>query len=368
MRVGINYPWRDYGWDFGPPPAGWRSRDPWRARIAQDLATFRACGISIIRWFVLCDGMTYGTGRDAPRRDGSQWRFDRVPTLDWAVEQDFAELLSHCGDDMQLLPVLIDFHWAFPGLDRMTNDAETLERWRILEPDDVLELPTGYVKGGRGDVIYDPRKRSRFFRRVLEPLLAVSQGRSEAIYAWELINEPEWITRQPDIGGDLPDERRIPLDHMLSFIHEGTATIEAYGFRPTVGFARARTLGDWELRARERWGGTNALGLGVNQIHYYPREGSRLVPASFPNGGPAILGEFATHIDGVTAHVTKSCRGDQWPDLVPGPQGLAARLRYAQAQGYAAALPWSYFAEDCNTVPDHAVIEAGLREFLTPPP
>jgi hypothetical protein len=364
MRVGINYPWFNYGWDFGQPVPDWGPRAAWRDVISDDLKTFQRCGVTIVRWFVLGDGITYGMGRTAPHRDGEQWRFDRIPALDPTVwEKDFSDLLElFAHAKIQLLPVLMDYRWAFPGLDRETRDTETLALWRTNR-ERARRLPEGYVKGGRADVIYDERKSAQFFRRVLGPFLEISRDHVGAIYAWELINEPDWVTRQHGLGGRMAYEQRIPLERMLRFIRRGLAIIGDYGFRPTVGFAKRLTFGDWSWRRAtapplaRTWlnPAHRQLGLGVNQIHYYPHDASdRLVPASF-HGIPCVLGEFATRLRGVNAR--------HWPDLGVDHQNIAWRLRWARAQGYDAALPWSYRARDYKTVPDHRVIEAELRAF-----
>jgi len=266
MRLGINYPWKNYGWDFGPYPwaKGGKKAKEWRDVIDQDLAAFKRCGVTIVRWFVLCEGFNCGSGHDAPHREGDRWRLNRVPDLHPKVETDFADLLRRFADaEIQLLPVLIDHKWAFPGLDRRSHDDETLERWfKIPRPGKdkreaclrdirrtVSGYPEGYVKGGRSDAIGDPDRRTEFYRRVLRPLLLISKRYPQTIYAWELINEPEWITQQRGLGGRLTDSQRIPLDQMLRFIREGLAIIKEYGFRPTVGFTNPRVLGDWEARA-----------------------------------------------------------------------------------------------------------------------
>ena len=83
MRVGLNYPWVDYGWDFGLAPPSWRGadRDPrWVGLIDDDLRRFQALGITVLRWFILADGLTYGSGNEAPwptrphPRDGTSIR------------------------------------------------------------------------------------------------------------------------------------------------------------------------------------------------------------------------------------------------------------------------------------------------------
>lgn len=372
MRIGINYPWFNYGWDFGPPVEGWGTRATWHREITNDLTVFQRCGITIVRWFILPDGITYGTGHAAPRRDGEQWRFDRTPSLEPTVLEDFRALLRHFSDaNISLIPVLIDFKLAFPGLDHQTEDPETLELWDTSR-ERVQRIPAGFVKGGRFDVIYDERKRRQFFQRVLTPFLEASQQFPEVIYAWELINEPEWITQQRGLGGHLPDTRRIPLSRMIAFIQEGLEIITEHGFRPTVGFAKSRTLGDWQVRTAMHLRSlthrsvdldANSLGLGLNQIHYYPHDGDELVPAHFPNGRQSILGEFATRVRGISPSITKTCQGSVWPDLSTEQQGIAWRLRRAQSLGYEAALPWSYRSIDCPTEPNRSVIEAAFNTF-----
>lgn len=115
--MGVNYPWFDYGWDFGLGPPAWRgarTTPRWYGEIDQHLRHFRGLGISVVRWFVLADGLTYGTDGAAPRPDpvaGLGWRFD-PPPLTEAFLQHFDELLARfaaTGGDglrsMQLLPM-----------------------------------------------------------------------------------------------------------------------------------------------------------------------------------------------------------------------------------------------------------------------
>ena len=370
MDIGINYPWYNYAWDFGTPPRGWTPRAPWTAHIANDLAAFKRCGVKVVRWFILADGMTYGYDGYAPRRSSNQWRFDRIPAIDQTVLDDFRQLLQvFSRRGMKLLPVLIDFHWAFPGLDRTTQDCPTLEAWygsaaRPMSEAQLQEArkkarshPQGYVKGGRSDLIHDPTKSSQFFRRVLEPLLAVSRRHRETIYAWELINEPEWITSPKSLhDGNLPDAQRIPLSRMLRFIREGMTTIQRYGFRATVGFAKALTIPNWE---RSMPSG-RSLGMDLNQIHYYPRvKTDVLTPANFPNQLRGVLGEFASRT-GISA-----CDRNKidWPELSNGTDNVTERLILARSKRYAAAFPWSYRAVDCATQPNRSTIETALSGY-----
>ncbi|MBC7776196.1 MAG: hypothetical protein H7246_12240 [Phycisphaerae bacterium] len=370
MIIGINYPWLNYDWDFGIPPPGWTSRAVWINMLDADLKTFKRCNIQVVRWFILGSGMLYGQQGLAPHRAGNQWRFDQMPGIDPSILEDFRRLLQiFASHEMKLLPVLMDFKWAFPGLDRHTTDASTLKAWygrfdthsmTLQEArQNARQMPEGFVKGGRLDVIYDPSKSAGFFRNVLSPFLALSQEYRDTIYAWELINEPEWVTRQKGLGSIVPQHKRIPLNRILQFIRDGLTVIQNFGFVPTVGFAHARTISNWEsslykkrrlLKETASLPETNHLGLGINQFHYYPSDISDLlIPNRFPNKQTAILGEFATKVSPV-----------RWPELNDAHQGIHERLRLVQAKGYAAAFPWSYHAADQHTESNKNIIEAAL--------
>ena len=340
MQVGVNYPWLDYGWDFGLGPAAWRGsrqQPRWVEPIDEHLDRFRDLGISVVRWFILADGLTYGTEDAAPRPEGTRpadWRFD-PPALSQAVIDHFEALLRRfaltakaAAPPIQLLPVLIDFHFCETGM-RPVDEVDPLDPLQ-------LRANPAWVKGGRADAISDPHKRSRFLDAVLDPLLAVSARHRDAIYAWELINEPDWITHgwHPHRRAHLP----IPEGAMRAFLEDGKHRIRAAGFKPTIGFASARTL--------QRSGVT----AEINQFHYYPDGRERLAQHTFDPRFPGIIGEFAT------------ASTDVWPDLTSGVQGVAHRLRLAAERGYPLALPWSFLAEDRHTAWS-ASVEEDVRAF-----
>jgi hypothetical protein len=326
MDVGVNYPWFSYGWDFGPAPPGWRDgHDPaWAPHIGQHLQQLAATGVSVIRWFILGDGLSYGTGPDAPRPDrlatgdGAGWRFD-PPALTSEFQEHFEALLqsftqrSSGPHPVRLLPVLADYKFCEPGA------------WPVSRRDPVLQQSVPdqeWVKGGRAEAIAG--RHQRFIEQVLAPLLRLSSGYRDAIYAWDVFNEPEWVTNgwHPDRGNGHP----VDEDDMRGFLEDSMSAIREAGFRATIGFNRIETIEQTRLYA------------DINQLHHYT-SGDRFLPRStFDPRYPGILGEFAT-----------STAEDNWPELSQQSQGILERLELAESQGYALALPWSFQAEDRHT-------------------
>ncbi len=337
MQVGVNYPWFDYGWDFGLGPPSWRgarTTPRWYDAIDGHLSHLQSLGITVVRWFILADGLTYGVGDSAPTPDPvkrGQWRFS-PPPLAQEVPEHFEHLLSRFAaartgrsPAIQLLPVLIDFHFCEPG----TLALQPVDP--VTSADDVA-----WVKQGRADALIDARKRARFLTEVLDPLLDVSRRTPEVIYAWEIINEPDWITAgwHPSPLARTP----IPLEAMRDFLEEGKQRIRAAGFRPTIGFGSMQTYRRSTITAE------------INQFHHYPGGRRRLERHTFNPMFPGILGEFAT------------ADTDVWPDLPSEEQTVLRRLRLAEEQGYPLAIPWSFLARDRHTSwsPD---VEAAISTF-----
>jgi hypothetical protein len=314
MDVGVNYPWFSYGWDFGSAPPGWRGgQDPeWVPNIGQHLQHLAAIGVSVVRWFILGDGLSYGTGPDAPKRSGpgdqDGWGFD-PPALTGDFQEHFAALLqsfvaqSSGPHSVRLLPVLVDYKFCEPGA------------WPAA-PDQ------GWVKGGRVQAM--TASRQQFIEQVLWPLLRLSSGCRDAIYAWDVCNEPEWVT-----NGWHPDGRNghpVTEDDMRAFLQDSMSAIRQAGFRATIGFSRIETIDRTQLYA------------DINQFHHYT-DGSRSLPRNpFDPRWPGIIGEFAT-----------SAAEDTWPELSQGSQRVLDRLKFADSQGYVLALPWSFRAADRHT-------------------
>lgn len=322
VKVGVNYAWKNYAWDFGLPPQkdsgdNWGRRAAWKETIAQELAEFAEIGFFCVRWFLLGDGTTYGIGPLRPHETGgikTQWRFDDPPPLSEEFLEDFRYLLAACEQaGILLLPSLIDFQFCFPGIPVLGSK--------------------GIVKCGRSDVLIDPRKRTRFYEWVLRPLLAAAMEKPDSIYAFELMNEPEWCTERPNSPADLINpQKTVPLAAMRDFLREGAEHINDAGFKSTVGFAMHSTLQEWNC---------SELCLLLHQFHYYAEPPS-MPTHTFDPRWPLIVGEFAT-----APH-------RPWHELGPA-QDVLSRLRHIESKGYPAAFLWSANREEEHAADPPAV-------------
>jgi hypothetical protein len=328
MLIGINYPWVDCGWDFSDPPFKWIGgqnlttwRETKRKQIEEDFRKFAAQGISAVRWFLMADGTNYGMDENAPQPIGSHWEFDPLPAGHPFYQQlcdDFEFVLQVCRNNgMKLFPSLIDFSLCHPGTAVGGNP--------------------GIIKGGRRDLVCDPEKRQAFFKRVLNPLLEVSAQYHDFIYAWELINEPEWVVRRFSLFGKKDTNRKVSLKEMKEFIATGVRLINYNklsdgrpAFQSSVGFAHWDTLHQWD---------SAGLGITLHQFHYYAQKNCELPPYWDLQLTPCIVGEFATAVD------------RPWPDLINmnKDQTIANKLRCIEEKGYPACFIWSDRAMDPAT-------------------
>jgi hypothetical protein len=328
MLVGINYPWIDCGWDFGDPPPEWIAFDnlaAWREKkrkqIEEDFGRFASQGIFAVRWFLMADGLNYGMSGFAPRETANGWIFDPLPAEDPFYHRllgDFEFVLLVCRkNNLKLLPSLIDFSWCRQGTAVAGN--------------------SGIIKGGRYDIVRDSSKRQAFFDRVLDPLLSLSMQYRESIYAWELVNEPEWVVPRFWLWWKNSKECTVSRKEMKEFITEGMRRINAKqlpeggsAFQSSVGFAHWDSLDTWDVED---------LGIILPQFHYYAQQNRELPGFSNRTGRSCIVGEFATAAE------------KDWPDLkaLNAEQTTTNRLRCIENKGYPACFLWSARAIDPAT-------------------
>jgi hypothetical protein len=284
--VGVNLPWLNYGGDFGAnrwQPAGGVARPERRSALREALARLADRGVTTVRWFMLADG----------RAGLEESPSGELIGLDTFVRRDAdAALEALACSGLSVIFVLFDFQW--------------FKRGRTVD---------GVRLGGRGALAADAALRPRLLERVVDPLLEC-YGQHSSILAWDVVNEPEWVTR----GARLPPRASdVPRARMRAFVGETVGLIHRRtSHAATVGCASARTL--------PLVGG---LGLDVYQVHWYDRLEAR-APLDRPVAGlgldrPVILGEFPT-------------RGSR---LTP-----AQIVQTARQAGYAGALAWSALADD----------------------
>jgi hypothetical protein len=220
--LGVNYPWVNYGQDFGRSPWGARgvSTSDTRKTVSGDFAQMRAAGIRFARWFLLCDGRSgFSVGKGIPTGPDDLLFTDVAAAL---------ELAQQFG--LRLCFSLIDFPWL-----QNRGDAAS-----SLPNQSVLKFPAG---------------REALLERVLLPLFAEFRAHP-ALWAWEIANEPEWAIRE-----FVPSpEAAMHFADFTAFARQlADAMHECSQAEVTLGSARILWVRAW-----------SDLALDFYQAHYFP--------------------------------------------------------------------------------------------------
>lgn len=283
---GANLPWLAYGNDFGASawnPLGGVSRPEKLETLRRVFLELQEQGVHTIRWFLLGDG-----------RAGIRFTPSGTPLGpdDFLFADLDAALEAAAASGLKIIFVLLDFLWF-----------------------DKASMVNGVQTGGRSNTVTGAAKQRALHQRVLAPLLR-RYGRSSAILAWDIVNEPEWATR--GLGGGIISPA-VSFLAMRRFIKRVTRLVHRHtGHLATVGLGNASGL---PL--------VRGCGLDFYQVHWYDRWES-LAPLERPVpeldlDRPLLLGEFPTK---------NSAR--------PAAEITAA----SQKSGYCGALAWSLLAED----------------------
>ena len=313
MKLGFNYAWafEEYGQNFGPvffpPPAD--GLPTWKNTVSRNLGEIKGLGMSLVRWFILQNGLNYGsvrvdpTGRvlniglpflAAPLQLGKKphFIFDPPKALHPLFGKHFRFMLENFrAQRMQVIPSLVDFKM-------------------LSMPKNIFDTSSG---GGRTDIAVDDAKRKLFLDTVLEPLLDISVEFKDEIFAWEVINEPSWLTARfaPPLGNFGTEEPIMTEAQLTTFLREALDRIERrpeFRNKSTVGH---RFVGD-----------LNKFPTGaLPQYHYYGKTAPLLGgdPRSIPprkQAKNAFLGEFSPEFAGNKFYLNELNfeEGAPWPD------------------------------------------------------
>jgi hypothetical protein len=260
FKLGVNYAWLNYGGDFGHNPA-WGTygiSSPFcRQLVEDDFSRMATVGVRTVRWFLFCDGRT-------------GIRFDNgIPVgLDPFVFKDLEAALEIAEwNNIQIAFVFFDFTWMFQEVE--ANGAKLY---------------------GHSGVLLSDAGQDALLDNVVS--LVVARYRSHrSIYAWELMNEPEWIIQEIAPAWEMGLDRSISLESFKQFGRKAAALVHSSGNKMTLGSAKFEWLHHWA-----------DIGLDYKQFHFYPKtEGGQtgngveqlaqwLSLASFDR--PLWLGEF----------------------------------------------------------------------------
>lgn len=317
--LGANYPWLNYGNDFGSNAWGAYGVAANATTVTSQFTSMAEDGVHVARWWVFGDG-----------RAGIVTDSNGVPTgINSYVYGDLDRALQIAeASGIYLDLVLFDF-----GL---LDAKETLN---------------GVQMGGRTSWIANSAHRTALIDNVVTPLLQ-RYGANDRIMMWEIMNEPEWAI------SDLPDPAVnagiVPatMAQFWSFASKISAAVHANtGAYVTLGSACLKWNKVWTNAFADKKG-LPRLNLDVYQTHYY----AWMDPWSV-NNDPDL---------GTTAF---SPRVQKYADLgldrpmIVGELDLdaAAVLDDIYANGYAGAWPWSFWGGDGFTI-DWTVFSAWERK------
>jgi hypothetical protein len=306
MIVGVNYPWRRYGGDFGPTVWGSRSGIASAAdAVAAEFAAMAGAGVEVVRWFLFADA------RGGIRLDAGGWPdgFGEGTLED--LDTWLAIALAHA---VRVVPVLFDHTLAFR--------AATIG---------------GAAVGGHGRWLAEPTGHARLLDTVVGPLARRYGSRGShaelgaAVFAWDLLNEPDWLVAEHAPSARV--EQPMPFDVLAAWVRDACGVFHgADAGAVTVGSARLRFASWWD---------DQRLGLDFLQAHAYYDPAHDLDLLATPYAvlrlsRPLVIGEC-------------SGQGDAEDPARGRPRLDVARLvAEAAARGYDGAWPWSWRGVDAH--------------------
>ena len=222
FSLGVNYPWQNYGEDFGGVQDTHRgvSVPAHRDVLLQEFARIRETGATVVRWFLFGDGRSgFHCENEIPHRPDDFLFKDVSAALEVAEETQ-----------LQICFSLIDFLWLQEHAGKRAPHAH----------EHVFHFAAG---------------REAFLQNVLVPLFREFRG-DPALFAWEIANEPEWAIRE----FHPVREAKLHIADFRAYAAEVTQAIhEVAEAAATIGSARLLWLKAWA-----------EIGLDFYEAHYYP--------------------------------------------------------------------------------------------------
>jgi len=302
---GVNAPWKSFGSDIG-------THYQWGPLYSPTFFTtfFQECksyGVNCVRLWIHCDG------RSSPEFDDNGF----VTGLDTNFLSNFDDLLKiAASNNVMVMPCL----WSFDMTKDFTADA-------------------GKYAGKHADLIQDTAKTRSYINKALIPMVS-HLANSCNLFAWEIINEPEWSIQGPGNTVQLVDS--VAMQRFCAMIAEA---IHANSNKMvTVGSACLKWCSSRQPPAVAQYWSDSAFKKAYNkpkafldfyQIHYYdwmfnadwgydPFQATK-TPAYWKLDKPALIGESPA---------------------AAGKYTMKQMVDAAFANGYAGIMPWSYNAKD----------------------
>lgn len=324
--TGVNYPWirtaegvQNYGADFGATRSGTHAGvEVHAAAVRSQFAAIAAMGMRVVRWFVFCDG-----------RGGIRFDERGMPLgLAEGFLQDLDAALELAREQGLLLDlVLLDFLWL---------------RDEKIEGNLPPRLRRRLVATAEG--------RKALVQRVFVPAFRRSAGHP-ALFAWEVMNEPEFVIREMDGPFHRAPHGVRLRDFRLFCAAVGSAVHGEARSRFTLGTTRVRYLPIWQ---------SEELQIDFLQLHPYAdflasKEDRGIYGRACVQLGlrkPLVVGEFPARGYDTTA------------------PGTAQYLEFLLRGGYAGGWIWSYNAGDPYSGVDPEPLRlwaaANTRRIATP--
>jgi hypothetical protein len=307
---GINVPWNQFGSDAGSHYQwGHLYNSAWFETFFTQCQQY---GVNCCRLWIHCDG------RSSPEFNDSGY----VTGLDPTFLSDFEDILARGqAHKVMVMPCL----WSFDMTKDNTGGA-------------------GKYGGKHSDLIRDSLKTRSYIDKALVPMIT-RFANTPNLFAWEIINEPEWSVSDIQAGGAGDMVTRLEMQRFCGMIaaaiHDNSGKMVTVGSAslkwcsPRVGPAVCNMWSDSGLKAATN-SNTKAV-LDFYQIHYYDWMNNadwgydpfQLSPAKTPGwwklDKPVLVGECpASNGIYTTTQMIANCF----------------------ANGYCGIMPWSYNAND----------------------